>query len=84
MQVIVLRRLISIEEEYAIARKVREVVTVGRVIVFGGTGNTMEDLWNAEEVKQGRFIGIASAKQEEVTLIIHEAMFYLNSLARKE
>ncbi|MEY8352140.1 phosphopentomutase [Lachnospiraceae bacterium 54-53] len=53
---------ISFEEEYAIARKVREVVTVGRVIVFGGTGNTMEDLWNAEEVKQGRFIGIASAK----------------------
>lgn len=56
--------LISFEEEYAIARKVREVVTVGRVIVFGGTGNTMEDLWNAEEVKQGRFIGIASAKSK--------------------
>ncbi len=54
--------LISFEEEYAIAKKVREVVTVGRVIVFGGTGNTMEDLWNAEEVKEGRFIGIASAK----------------------
>lgn len=53
---------ISFEEEYAIAQKVREVVTVGRVIVFGGTGNTMEDLWNAEEVKQDRFIGIASAR----------------------
>ncbi|ADL04598.1 phosphopentomutase [Lacrimispora saccharolytica] len=56
--------LISFEEEYAIAKKVREVVTVGRVIVFGGTGNTMEDLWNAEEVKQDRFIGIASAKSK--------------------
>ena len=42
----------------------REVVTVGRVIVFGGTGNTMEDLWNAQEVKEGRFIGIASAKSK--------------------
>lgn len=56
--------LTSFEEEYAIAKKVREVVTVGRVIVFGGTGNTMEDLWNAEEVKQDRFIGIASAKSK--------------------
>lgn len=56
--------LISFEEEYTIAKKVREVVTVGRVIVFGGTGNTMEDLWNAEEVKQDRFIGIASAKSK--------------------
>lgn len=55
---------ISFEEEYAIARKVREVVTVGRVIVFGGKGNTMEDIWNAEEVKQDRFIGIASSKSK--------------------
>lgn len=53
---------ISFEKECAIARLVREVVTVGRVIVFGGTGNTMDDLWNAEEIKDGRFIGIASAK----------------------
>ena len=40
----------------------REVVTVGRVIVFGGIGNTMADLWNAEEIRNGQFIGIASAK----------------------
>lgn len=52
---------ISFEKELEIARLVREVVTVGRVIVFGGTGNTMEDLYNAEEIKQGRFIGINSA-----------------------
>lgn len=53
---------ISFDRECEIARLVREVVTVGRVIVFGGTGNTMEDLWNAQEIKEGRFIGIASAK----------------------
>lgn len=52
---------ISFEKEYEIARLVREVVTVGRVIVFGGTGNTMDDLWKAQEVKDGKFIGISSA-----------------------
>ena len=55
---------ISFEEECQIARLVREVVTVGRVIVFGGTGNTMEDIWKAEEVKENRFIGISSAKSK--------------------
>ena len=56
--------LISFEKEVEIAERVREVVTVGRVIVFGGTGNTMQDLYNAEEIRQGRFIGIASAKSK--------------------
>lgn len=55
---------ISFESEVKIAERVREVVTVGRVIVFGGTGNTMQDLYQAEEIKQGRFIGIASAKSK--------------------
>ena len=54
----------SFEKEYEIAKLVREVVTVGRVIVFGGTGNTMEDLYRAEEIKEGKFIGIASAKSK--------------------
>jgi len=53
---------ISFEKEVQIAKLVREVVTVSRVIVFGGTGNTMQDLFNAEEIKNGRYIGIASAK----------------------
>lgn len=53
---------ISFEKETAIAKLVREVVTVGRVIVFGGRGNSMADLFAAEEVREGRFIGIASAK----------------------
>lgn len=52
---------ISFEKEVEIAQLVRQVVTVGRVIVFGGRGNTMDDLYRAEQVKEGRFIGIASA-----------------------
>ena len=52
------------DKELAIARKVREVVTVGRVIVFGGTGNNMDDLYAAEEIREGKFIGIASAKSK--------------------
>ena len=55
---------ISFEKECEIAYLVREVVTVGRVVVFGGTGNTMEDIWNAQETKQGTYIGIASAKSK--------------------
>lgn len=55
---------IPFEKEYKIAECVREVVTVGRVIVFGGTGNHMQDLWDAEEIRQGKFIGIASAKSK--------------------
>lgn len=53
---------ISFEKELAIGRLVREVVTVGRVIVFGGTGNSMKDLWDAEETKDDAFIGISSSK----------------------
>ena len=55
---------ISFEKEYEIGRLVRQVVTVGRVIVFGGTGNSMEDLMKAEEIKDDIFIGIASAKSK--------------------
>lgn len=55
---------ISFEKAHEIAELARHVVTVGRVIVFGGTGNTMEDLYAAEEVKQGKFIGIASARSK--------------------
>lgn len=55
---------ISFEEECRIAGLVRQVVTVTRVIVFGGRGNSIEDLWAAMEVKEGRFIGIASARSK--------------------
>ena len=52
------------DKEVEIAKKVREVVTVGRVVVFGGTGNTMDDLYAAEEIREGKYIGIASAKSK--------------------
>lgn len=55
---------ISFDAEHEIAEEVREVVTVGRVIVFGGTGNNMQDLFNAEESREGKYIGIASAKSK--------------------
>lgn len=55
---------ISFEKEVEIGHLVREVVTVGRVIVFGGTGTSMDDLWGAEEIKQGAYIGIASSKSK--------------------
>ena len=52
------------DKELEIAELVRKVVTVGRVIVFGGTGNNMQDLYNAEEIREGKFIGIASSKSK--------------------
>lgn len=55
---------IPFEKELRIAELVREAVTVGRVVVFGGTGNTMKDLWDAEEIKQEKYIGIASARSK--------------------
>lgn len=55
---------ISFEKEYEIALLVREVVTVGRIVVFGGTGNTMDDLYAAEEVREKKYIGISSAKSK--------------------
>ena len=76
---------ISFEKEVEIARLVREVATVGRVIVFGGTGNTMEDLWNAQEVKDGRFIGIASAKSksyEQGYQCLHHRIWILQKRCR--
>ncbi len=55
---------ISFEKELEIGELVRQVVTVGRVIVFGGSGNNMQDLYNAEEIRENKFIGIASAKSK--------------------
>lgn len=52
------------EQEVAIGHLVREVVTVGRVIVFGGRGNNMQDLYNAEEIRERKYIGIESSKSK--------------------
>ncbi len=47
-----------------IAKKVREIATVNRVIPFGGTGNTIDDLLAAAEIKQEQFIGIHAVKSK--------------------
>lgn len=52
------------EKELEIGRQVREVVTVNRVIPFGGTKTTIEDVLNAEETRQNRFIGIHAVKSK--------------------
>ncbi len=49
---------LSFEKTLEIGRHVREVVTVNRVIPFGGTGTTIKDILNAEETRENRFIGI--------------------------
>ena len=56
--------LMPFEKELEIGELVRKVVQVGRVVVFGGTGNTMADLYNAEEVREGTYIGVGSARSK--------------------
>ena len=55
---------ISFEKEVEIGKLVREVVKVARVIVFGGRGNNMEDIFNAERIKEGKYIGIDSTESK--------------------
>lgn len=52
------------EKELEIARLVREIATVNRVIVFGGTGNTIEDVLAAEETRGSDYIGIHAVKSK--------------------
>lgn len=54
----------SFENELEIARKVREVVQVNRVIPFGGTGNTIKNILNAEEIKENKYIGIHAVNSQ--------------------
>ena len=53
---------ISFEKLLEIAQVVRNVVTLNRVIPFGGTGNTIEDILSAQEVKENRYIGNVAVK----------------------
>lgn len=53
---------ISFEDELEIGRRVREIATVNRVIPFGGTGTTLQDILNAEELREGKYIGIHAVK----------------------
>lgn len=54
----------SFEEELEIGKQVREVVTVNRVIPFGGTSTTIQDILNAEETREEQFIGIHAVKSK--------------------
>lgn len=56
--------LIPFEKELEIGYAVREVVTVNRVIPFGGTQTTMEDILNAEETREGKYIGVHAVKSK--------------------
>ncbi len=56
--------VLPFEKELEIAQQVREVVTVNRVIPFGGTGNTIADVLAAEETREDRFIGIHAVKSK--------------------
>ena len=55
---------ISFEKELEIGYLVRDIATVNRVIPFGGSGNTMEDILNAEETRPGGYIGIHAVKSK--------------------
>jgi len=55
---------ISFEKELEIGHHVREVVTVNRVIPFGGTGTTLQDLLNAVETRDNKFIGVHAVKSK--------------------
>ena len=55
---------ISFEKEMEIGHLVREIATVNRVIPFGGTGNTIDDVLAAEETREGKFIGIHAVKSK--------------------
>ena len=55
---------LSFEKELEIGRHVREVVTVNRVIPFGGTHTTIDDILAAEETRENTFIGIHAVKSK--------------------
>jgi phosphopentomutase len=55
---------IDFENELVIAKLVREIATVNRVICFGGRGNTVDDLLNAVEKPEEGFIGVVAVKSK--------------------
>ncbi len=55
---------LSFEKELEIGHHVREVVTVNRVIPFGGTSTTLQDLLNAVETRDNKFIGVHAVKSK--------------------
>lgn len=55
---------ISFEKALEIANLVREIATVNRVIVFGGKKTTIKGILNAEEIREGKYIGIHAVKSK--------------------
>ncbi len=55
---------VSFEKELEIGQLVREIATVNRVIPFGGSGNTIDDILNAEETRSDKYIGIHAVKSK--------------------
>lgn len=56
--------IISFEKELEIGRLVRDIATVNRVIVFGGTGNNVTDILAAEETRGSEYIGVHAVKSK--------------------
>lgn len=56
--------LMTFEHVLEIAKCVREVVQVNRVIPFGGTSTKLSDILNAEETRENKFIGIHAVKSK--------------------
>ena len=54
--------LIPFNKVLEVGHIVRSIATVPRVITFGGKGITLEDILNAEEEKEGGYIGINAPK----------------------
>jgi phosphopentomutase len=54
--------IIPYSEVLKIGKVVRRAVKVSRVIPFGGTGVTVQDILNAVEIKKDKFIGINAPK----------------------
>ena len=53
---------VSFEKLSEVGLLVRSVVKCNRVIVFGGTKNTVEDILEAEEIIDGKYIGNVAVK----------------------
>ncbi|MEG0577175.1 MAG: phosphopentomutase, partial [Bacilli bacterium] len=54
----------SFEKELEIAKLVRDIAKVNRVIAFGGTKNSILDILAAEETREDKFIGIHAVKSK--------------------
>lgn len=54
--------VLPFEKLMDIAHVVRQHCQVGRVIAFGGTGNTVEDILAAEQVREGKYIGLLASQ----------------------